>query len=412
MDKIIEECRRVNQKYRDPHFDLEFDLKTCRRDCLESLDNDRDGYSSSDSDSSYSPSPPPSHRHRRRRRRARHAMDEVVAKPGDGEPGSPLRPNGRNPGHRFAPKAVKRVGEIFDEPKFYIDGPTANDVRQGRDGDCWLMAALCTLSNKPGLIERICVHHDHAVGVYGFVFHRDGEWFSEIIDDKLYLTKPDYDEAVSDRLNIERLLWDDRERPDSEEIYRKTYQSNSGALYFAQCENPNETWLPLLEKAYAKAHGDYAAIEGGFTGEGIEDLTGGVTSELFTTDILDTENFWKKELMQVNKEFLFGCSTGLWGRGWGDRKGIVEQHAYSVMRAVEIDGERLLLLKNPWGKTEWKGPWSKFTTLPFVRVKTNTGRRWLQGVDPRVAKEARSSVRRRRCLLDLIQGAASEVPEL
>lgn len=85
----------------------------------------------------------------------------------------------------FYPKAVKRVVDIFDAPEFYVDGPTANDVRQGRDGDCWLMAALCTLSNKPGLIERCCVAHDQAVGVYGFVFHRDGEWFSEIIDDKV-----------------------------------------------------------------------------------------------------------------------------------------------------------------------------------------------------------------------------------
>ena len=296
----------------------------------------------------------------------------------DPDPYSPQRPHGRTPGSRFAPKSVKRVGEIFDDPKFYIDGPTANDVRQGRDGDCWFISALCALSSTPGLIERICVRHDEAVGVYGFVFFRDGEWFSEIIDDKLYLTKPDYDEAMSDRLNFERLLWDDgRERPDSEEIYRKTYQSNSGALYFAQCENPNETWLPLLEKAYAKAHGDYAAIEGGFTGEGIEDLTGGVTSELFTTDILDKESFWKNELMQVNKEFLFGCSTGLWGRGWGERKGIVEQHAYSVMRAVEMDGQRLLLLKNPWGKSEWKGPWSELAFLqqvpPAVRVLTKYG---------------------------------------
>ncbi|KAK0720544.1 hypothetical protein B0H67DRAFT_552699 [Lasiosphaeris hirsuta] len=361
VDKIIEECRRVNQKYRDPHFDLEFDLKTGQRDCLESLDNTKDDSSDSETESIRSrrrhppPSPPPP------RRRAIPRPYTRLEGDGTGEVlGSPEKhtPQGRVPGSRFAPKSVKRVGEIFDEPKFYIDGPTANDVRQGRDGDCWLMAALCTLSNKPGLIERICVHHDVNVGVYGFVFHRDGEWYSEIIDDKLYLTKPDYDEAVSDRINIERILWDDRERPDSEEIYRKTYQSNSGALYFAQCENPNETWLPLLEKAYAKAHGDYAAIEGGFTGEGIEDLTGGVTSELFTTDILDKENFWKNELMQVNKEFLFGCSTGLWGRGFGDRKGIVELHAYSVMRAVEMDGERLLLLKNPWGKTEWKGPWS------------------------------------------------------
>lgn len=85
----------------------------------------------------------------------------------------------------FRPMAVKRVVDVFDNPQFFIDGPTANDVRQGRDGDCWLMAALCTLSNKPGLIERCCVEHNQEVGVYGFVFHRDGEWFSEIIDDKV-----------------------------------------------------------------------------------------------------------------------------------------------------------------------------------------------------------------------------------
>ncbi|KAK8062296.1 calpain family cysteine protease protein [Apiospora hydei] len=257
------------------------------------------------------------------------------------------------PSSSFKPKSVKRVIDIFEDPKFYIDGPTANDVRQGRDGDCWLLAALCTLSNKSSLIERVCVARDEMVGVYGFVFHRDGEWISEIIDDKLFLTKPDFDESF-----LERILWEDRERVNSEEQYRKAYQSGSGALYFAQCEHADETWLPLLEKAYAKAHGDYAAIEGGFTGEGIEDLTGGVTSEIYTTDILDREYFWNEELMKVNDQFLFGCSTGMWGIGWGERKGIVELHAYSVMRAVEIDGHRLVLLKNPWGKGEWKGAWS------------------------------------------------------
>jgi len=300
VSKIVKECRRVNQKYRDPHFDLEVDLKLNGRDTLESLCNTKEK---------------------------------------------------EDPG--FRPKSAKRVVDIFDAPRFYIDGPTANDVRQGRDGDCWLLAALCTLSNKPSLIERVCVARNEQVGVYGFVFHRDGEWISEIIDDKLYLTKPDFDESF-----LERILWEDRERVNSEEQYRKTYQSGSGALYFAQCEHDNETWLPLLEKAYAKAHGDYQAIEGGFTGEGIEDLTGGVTTELYTTDILDKEYFWKEELMKVNDEFLFGCATGVWGVGWGERKGIVENHAYSVMRAVEMDGHRLVLLKNPWGRGEWKGAWS------------------------------------------------------
>ncbi|OPB41692.1 calpain-like protease [Trichoderma guizhouense] len=302
VEKIVQECRRVNKRYRDPHFDLEADLKLCRRDCLESLSN-------------FEP------------------LD--------------------NPGKDFRPGSAKRVVEIFDKPQFYIEGPTANDVRQGRDGDCWLMSALCTLSNKKGLIEKLCVAHDQDVGVYGFVFYRDGEWISEIVDDFLYLTKSDYDEK-----HWERVLFDELERANPEEAYRKVYQSNSSALYFAQCQHPQETWLPLLEKCYAKAHGDYAAIEGGYGGEGIEDLTGGVTSEIFTTDILDKEYFWKEELLKVNQDFLFGCSTGVWGINWGERKGILELHSYSIQKAVDIDGKRLLRLKNPWGKGEWKGPWS------------------------------------------------------
>ncbi|TGO61118.1 hypothetical protein BOTNAR_0134g00170 [Botryotinia narcissicola] len=283
--KIVKECRRVNQKYRDPHFDIEFDLKWGKGDCLQMLENTSER----------------------------------------------LTPT-------FRPGSVKRVGDIFDNPQFYVNQASANDIRQGRDGDCWFMAALCTLGNKPGLIEKVCVARDEEIGVYGFVFHRDGEWRSEIIDDKLYLTKPDYDESW-----IERNLIEDRQRINSEEDYRKIYQSNSGALYFAQCENPNETWLPLLEKAYAKAHGDYAAIEGGHTGEGLEDLTGGVTTE-------------KEELIKVNKDFLFGCAAGIfWGRG--NRKGIYEGHAYSILRAVETGGQRLVLLRNPWGEGEWKGAW-------------------------------------------------------
>ena len=38
VEKIAKECRRVNHKYRDSHFDIEFDLKRGYRDCLDSLD--------------------------------------------------------------------------------------------------------------------------------------------------------------------------------------------------------------------------------------------------------------------------------------------------------------------------------------------------------------------------------------
>lgn len=108
----------------------------------------------------------------------------------------------------------------------------------------------------------------------------------------MYLTKSDYDDR-----HIDRYLFDELDRQSPEEAYRKVFQSNSPALYFAQCEHPQETWLPLLEKCYAKAHGDYAAISGGWGGEGLEDLTGGVTTEVITTDILDK--------VQINRFSLF-----------------------------------------------------------------------------------------------------------
>ncbi|KAJ6160943.1 Alpha/beta hydrolase fold-3 [Penicillium chermesinum] len=303
VDRIVKECQRVNQKYTDPHFDIEVDLKSGRRYYLDGLDS---------------------------------ANDEM------------------------RPRGVKRVSEIFEKPQFFINGPSASDVRQGNDGDCWLMAALCTMGNKEELIKKICVARNERIGIYGFVFYRDGEWQQCIVDDKLYLRAADYDESVE-----ERPLWDDIIRSDTEEEYRRVWQTGSRALYFAQCVDPNETWLPLLEKAFAKAHGDYSAIEGGFVGEAIEDLTGGVTSEILSNDILDKDKFWKEELMKVNEEFLFGCGTGLFSN-WldpkykgppRDRKGISENHSYSIMEAREIKGHRLLRLRNPWGKKEWHGAW-------------------------------------------------------
>ena len=100
--------------------------------------------------------------------------------------------------------------------------------------------------------------------------------------------------------------------------------------------------------------------------EAIEDLTGGVTTELFTTDILNKDKFWSEEIMKVNDEFLFSCATGTFDRWQGSdissafdaRENIVRMHAYSIMEAREIKGNRLLKVRNPWGEYEWRGAWS------------------------------------------------------
>ena len=254
--------------------------------------------------------------------------------------------------------------DIFSKPQFYIDGASAGDVKQGACNDCWLLSAICAVSNKKDLIDRVCVARDEIVGVYGFVFYRDGEWFHTVIDDKLYLHAPDWWEALRDQKDM---FSSNNNSRDAERRYRDTLQRGSRALYFAQCRQENETWLPLLEKAYAKAHGDYGALEWGFTGEAVEDLTGGVTTELFVPDILDKERFWNDELRMVNQDFLFSCATGFYDK-WQDseevrsfpsRSGIVSAHAYSILEAVEKNGEQLLKIRNPCDceRCRWTGAW-------------------------------------------------------
>ncbi|KAJ8118558.1 hypothetical protein ONZ43_g3966 [Nemania bipapillata] len=309
VKKIIQECRRVNTRYRDPGFDLDWDLKMGKGNCLNYLGSSKFDMSNT-----------------------RFSTTTTV------------------------PKSVKRVHEIFEKPTFLKDIDGA-DIKQGGLGDCWFIASLSALANVEGAVKRVCVEYDTRVGIYGFVFYRDGEWIYSIVDDKLYLTSPNWDSPSMQRDLMNQI---DRENPDKD--YRKTYQTGSKALFFGQCKNQNETWVALFEKAYAKAHGDFGSLAGGWIGEGLEDLTGGVTTELLASDILDLDEFWENEVSKVNQEFLFGCSTGLLDGGYGDRNGIREGHAYVVMDARTLkSGERLVKLRNPWGKIRkgiWEGPWS------------------------------------------------------
>lgn len=103
VTKISRECRMNNIKYRDPHFDL----STAQEFCLNGLRQKGEGL-------------------------------EGVEAPG----------------------AVRRVEDIYDDPKFIVDGINAGDIKQGGMGDCWFLAALATIANVPQLLESICVARD------------------------------------------------------------------------------------------------------------------------------------------------------------------------------------------------------------------------------------------------------------
>ncbi|KAJ6472033.1 hypothetical protein C8R45DRAFT_1013813 [Mycena sanguinolenta] len=254
----------------------------------------------------------------------------------------------------YSPSDTRRAGQIFDNPQFFVDGANSNDIMQGQVGDCWFLSALATMATAEGLVEKFCVARDDEIGVYGFIFFKDDHWVSVIIDDLLYTAIPKYEE-----LNFsEKALYHN-----DKELYNKAARKGSQTLYFAKSGTDGETWVPLIEKAYAKLHGDYASLSGGYACEAIEDLTGGVSSFIQSKDIFDIDKFWTEELMKANKDRLFGCYFGpLDSTRSGDPSakifGLIGNHAYSVLRAVEAKGKRFVVIRNPWGNSEWTGPWS------------------------------------------------------
>jgi hypothetical protein len=223
------------------------------------------------------------------------------------------------------PKSVKRVSWIFDCPVFVRDGFANSATNQGSLGDCWFVSALVTMTAVKGLVERICVCRDEAVGVYGFAFHRDGTWIPTVVDDFLYLEHADYSGNFD---------------PDGSRAkeYRERWQTGSKRLFFGNCEDQNETWFPLLEKAYAKIHGDYPSLSAGWIGEAVEDMAGGISTQILTNSTLDKDILWK-EITEEPKKHVFSVQTYTYRHEDYKQHGLQELHAYSIMNAAEETGE-------------------------------------------------------------------------
>lgn len=204
------------------------------------------------------------------------------------------------------------------------------DVHQGSIGDCYFAAALSAVTYSD---------NDYAV--------RDG------------MVRETYDDKGNIASFVVR-FYDAWGEPQDIEVDAQLVRRNGKPLYMRSGDSVSsleEIWPGIVEKAYAKWHGDYEKIgNGGFPGDVMQALTGAQAN-------------WKQikwqseaslhraieEAVDANRPVVawtFGEDSGV----DYDGSGVYAWHAYSVHGSrVTEDGEYQVQLRNPWGSSEPAG---------------------------------------------------------
>eukprot|EP00916_Digyalum_oweni_P016854 GHVL01027663.1.p1 GENE.GHVL01027663.1~~GHVL01027663.1.p1 ORF type:complete len:453 (-),score=81.63 GHVL01027663.1:342-1700(-) len=251
-----------------------------------------------------------------------------------------------------------RAGEFGEGKKMRLfeDGICSTDICQGQLGNCWMLAAMATLAEREGAIERLFVTKE---------LDPRGKYHVRLFDPIKRKWKII---TIDDYLPIDKKIWEKNKK-----VVPK-FSNPSG----------NEIWVMILEKAFAKLCGSYASLEGGQELWALSIMTGGDHARMYRKN----GSAWKRLDMELkpNKENQRGAvfkpvpekftDDQFWevvlgfyradsvmcvaGGGMG---GLISGHAYSILQVRENHHRRFVQLRNPWGKGEWKGPWSDSSTL-------------------------------------------------
>ena len=234
-----------------------------------------------------------------------------------------------------------RAPSKADIALFGPEGVKPGSVKQGALGDCWLLSAISIVAQYPALIEALFVTKEpDEQGVYCIQFWNDGQWIRVLVDDQLPVS------------------------------------AKKSPLYArAAKEDGSELWTMLLEKAYAKMFGTYGALNGGMVHIGLMDMTGGSGERIaLDTDAAKADiasgTLWARMVEYRNANYLMGAGSNSGSDTAKSEGGIVKGHAYAILDVVSVGSDKLVKLRNPWGRSgEWKGDWSDGSSKWTRRMK-------------------------------------------
>jgi hypothetical protein len=209
------------------------------------------------------------------------------------------------------------------------------DIVQGVLGDCWVLGALCCLATRVDLLENLITFDGLEYGFVIVQFFKNGVWQSVVIDTRL------------------------------------PCDPKTKKLLYAHCQQEQEFWVAMLEKGYAKLYGNYEELNGGKMPDSLVDLTGGVTEKINMKAVLGEQqspahqqankaaDLWRTIKQNYQAGYVMGCSLNdKNAKVEMSPEGIIFNHAYGVIAVREIQGLKLIRIRNPWGKGEWRGAFS------------------------------------------------------
>ena len=230
-----------------------------------------------------------------------------------------------------------RPKDVYGEGNFVIyKEPGPNDIRQGKCGDCYYLSTLSSLAEFPERIKKIFITREvNDAGCYAVQVYVNGERRVVVVDDYF-----PYDSTL-----------------------------NKWAFASASTEQgTNEIWVLILEKVWAKIFGSYQRIEAGTAGEAMYPLTGMPHRFFIHSNLKNLDALWDRILFADQQNYTLCTAVASEAEGTASNSevksvGLVDAHAYSIIKATLLDlgngkSERLIQIRNPWGKKEWQGDWS------------------------------------------------------
>ncbi|KAK2846583.1 hypothetical protein Q5P01_009582 [Channa striata] len=221
---------------------------------------------------------------------------------------------------------VQSRQEICSSPQFIVDGATRLDICQGELADCWFLSPIASLSMNEHLLNQVVPQgqsfQNGYNGCFTFRFWQYGQWEQVKVDDLL--------------------------------------PTKNNKLIYLSSHDRNEFWSSLLEKAYAKLKGGYRTLDMGLPHEAMVDMTGGVVETLVISSLPRDLAAFLGYLL--SKGALINCANCQGPLEQKNAFGIVFRHAYSLTAVEKVETINgpvdLVRILNPWGNTEWEGPWS------------------------------------------------------